>query len=301
MRKSYAIFLVLLFSLTGCSSLYVPVDRDVVALPPFKPQKEIEIALVLGGGGVKGLAHLGAIEELEKVGIRPDLIVGSSAGALAGALYADQVQIEDSVSKLLSMRRKDFFDYAFMTPKFGIVQGNLLESQVGKLLRAKTFEDLKIPLIVISTDLYNGESLELSSGDLSPAVRASCAFPGMFKPVSLYGRHCIDGGASSPVPTDIARKYGAKVVIAIDLSEKLPKKAPRHLFGVTRRGLEIGYRKLVDLLLSKADISVRMDFDDIGSFSDDQNEFIYEEGKRKMREKIPEIQALLGKKTMSSL
>lgn len=274
---------------SGCSSLHV-VPEELVEIPIYQPQKEIDVVLVLGGGGVKGLAHLGAIQELEKMGIRPDLIIGCSAGAIAGAIYADQLDIENSVGKLLEMRRGDIFDYAYMNPILGIVHGNLLQSQIGRLLQAKTFEELKIPLIVVSTDLSTGETLEFSSGPLSLAIRASCAFPGMFKPVPLYGRYCIDGGASAPIPIHIAKRYGAKLIIAIDVSEKLSKGPPKHLFGVTKRSLEIAYRNFVQLSLAQADIVLAMDFEPIGSFSDDKNEWIFEQGKCRAREHSVQIQ-----------
>lgn len=282
------LILVSLSLLSGCHALRV-MPEEYVVLPEYTPKKPIEIALVLGGGGSKGLAHLGAIEELESAGIRPDLIVGCSAGAIAGALYADHVDVHEVTKNLIPLRRRDVFDYSYMNPVFGIVNGHALRELMDKLLMARTFEELKIPLIVIATDLITGDAVEFSSGKLSPAILASCAFPGVFKPISLYGRVCIDGGAASPIPVEIARKYGAKLVIAIDLSEKLPRDNPRHLFGVTERSLMIAYRKFVEHALKAADVPVRMNFDEIGTFSDERNEWLYEQGRLVMRAHLPEI------------
>jgi NTE family protein len=279
--------------LMGCHALYVPQDGQVF-LPAFEPKKPIRIALVLGGGGSKGLAHLGAINELEKAGIRPDLVIGCSAGAIAGALYADNPQLGMSVQPFIRLKKADLLDYSFLKPLFGIVNGKHLQNFMKKNLRSERFEELKIPLILVATDLNSGEAVEFSSGDIASAVRASCAFPGIFKPVFLHGRYFIDGGAACPIPVSVAKKYGATVIIAIDLSEKLPKSAPRHLFGVTKRSLEIAYRKFVEQSLSQADIVVKMEFDEVGTFSDHLNESLYERGQVAVQSQLPDIQKKLA-------
>ncbi|HSX14118.1 MAG TPA: patatin-like phospholipase family protein [Chlamydiales bacterium] len=279
--------------LTGCSSLRVLPEEEYVILPTFQPSKPIELALVLGGGGSKGLAHLGAIQELEKAGIRPDLIIGCSAGAIAGALYADQPELQNAINRLIPLRKRDVLDYSYMNPVFGIVNGDLLQNLMGDLLNARHFDDLKIPLIVVATDLISGETVEICCGDIPSAIRASCSFPGVFKPYQLYGRHCIDGGASCPIPVSVAKKYGAKVVLAIDLSEKLPTEHPTNLFGVTRRGLEIAYRKFVEQSLALADISIQMNFDELGTFTDDQNYWLYRQGQEIIRTHLADIKTKL--------
>lgn len=282
-----------LIFLSSCYSLRT-FPEECVEIPCFSPKKPVQLALVLGGGGSKGLAHLGAIQELEKAGIRPDLIIGCSAGAMAGALYADQPDLDFAIGSLIPLKKRDVLDYSYMNPIFGFVNGDLLHNLMKRLLQVTIFEDLKIPLIVVATDLFTGDVIEISSGDIASAVRASCAFPGVFKPVSLYGRFCIDGGASCPIPVNIAKKYGAKMVIAIDLSEKLSKEQPRHLLEVTKRSLEIAYRKFIEQSLDQADIAIRMNFDEIGIFNDDQNEWLYEQGQIVIRNHIPEIQRRLA-------
>ena len=291
MTRPFIIPLFLLL-LSGCASLRV-IPEERVAIPEFEPTRPIELALILGGGGSKGLAHLGAIQELEKEGIRPDLIIGCSAGALIGALYADQPGLEGTMASLIPLRKSDLFDYSYLNPILGIVNGDLLHSFMKKMLKSTTFEDLSIPLIIVATDLLSGETIELSSGNLASAVRASCAFPGIFKPVPLYGRYCIDGGASSPMPIDIARRLGAKVIIAIDLSGALSKEHPTHLFGVTKRSIEIAYRKFVEQSLQQADIAIRMNLDDRGTFDDNSNEWLYEHGRATLRAHLPEIHRTL--------
>ncbi len=285
MRK---ILLLLSVILAGCSSVYMP-QADMVEVPPFEPKKPIHLALVLGGGGAKGLALLGAIQELEAAGIRPDLIVGCSAGAMAGALYADGQELNGLEKSFLSLKRADLLDFSYMRPLFGIIDGKSIQNLMRKTLRAQMFDELKIPLIVVATDLLSGDLIEISHGEIAKGVGASCAFPGIFKPVYLYGRSLVDGGVSCPVPVSVAKKHGAEIVIAIDVTGKLPSTSPQHLLGVGKRSLDIAYRKFVELSLSQADIVIKMDFEDCGTFSDHLNEHLYEHGRKTVREMLPEI------------
>lgn len=294
MRKIFFLFVPLFLLISGCTSMYLPPTAQT-EIPVFEKDGPIRIALVLGGGGSKGLAHLGAIRELEAAGIRPDLIVGCSAGAIIGALYADDPDLKGMEEKLFSLRRSDLLDINFFA-RFGLVQGKSLEKFMEKNLRSKTFSDLKIPLIVAATDLFTGDLIELSHDAIPPAVRASCSFPGVFKPVLLYGRYLIDGGAANPVPVEIAKKYGADVIIAIDVSEKLPTPKPHHLFGVAKRGMEITCQKLVEKSLSDADVVIKMEFQDVGLFSDHMNEEIYAHGREKVTALLPQIKNFLATK-----
>jgi NTE family protein len=289
MRKK-TIFLTLCLAvclMTGCSPIYQqPAVQSEI--PVFEVKKPVKLALVLGGGGSRGVAHLGAIKELEAAGLRPDLIIGCSAGAIVGALYADNPEMTGVEEMALKMTRSDLMETTWFSRQ-GIVKGDALQDFLKKQLRSKTFDELKIPLIVIATDLFTGETIELSQHDLPLAVGASCAFPGVFHPVLLHDRYLIDGGASSPVPVEIAKKYGAERIIAIDVSEKLSSTKPSHLFGIAKRGVEIMYRNFVEKSLAHADVSIRMEFQDVGIFSDHRNAEIYEHGRQKVLSMLPEI------------
>ena len=281
-------FLLACLLLAGCAALHSP-DQGSSHVMQFEAKEPVRIALVLGGGGSKGLAHLGAIQELEKAGIRPDLIVGCSAGAIIGAFYADSPDLSHAEKLFLDLKKSDLLDTSFFGSRFGVVQGKKLRSFMDKNLSAQTFTDLKIPLIVVATDLFNGETVELSQGELSSAVHASSALPGLFKPVVLHGKHLIDGGITSPLPVEVARKYGAQIVIAIDVSEELPSAKPKHMFGVAKRGIEISYRKLIAHSLEKADVAIKMSFQDIGMFSEHLKSEMFKEGQKQARNRLPEI------------
>lgn len=296
MKKFFPLFCLLLFFLflfTGCNSLYLqPTAKSEI--PLFEPEKPIRTALVLGGGGSRGLALLGAIKELEAAGIRPDLIIGCSAGSIIGAFYADDPNLTETEKLFLNLKKFDLLDITFFKPRFGLVNGKALQNFMKKNLRSKTFDELKIPLIVVATDLFTGEIVELSQNEIPIAIGASCAFPGIFKPILLHNRYLIDGGLSSPVPVEIAKKYGAKVIIAIDIGEKLPTSKPYHLLGIAKRGVEILYQKFSDQSLALADISIKMEFQDVGIFSDHLNHQLYEHGRMKVRNMLPEIKKKLA-------
>ena len=289
-KKLFCLFLIL----AGCSSSHYSTATPP-EIPSFQPKEPPHTVLVLGGGGSKGFAHLGAIRELEAAGIRPDLIIGCSAGALVGALYADDPEVTEIDKTLISMKRSDILDTSYFNSRLGFVKGHALEAFMKKNLRSKTFDELKIPLIVVATDLYTGDLIELSSKEIPIAVRASCAFPGVFEPVLYEGRYLIDGGVTSPLPVEIAKKYGAKIIIAINLTEKLTEAKPSHLFGVAKRAIEIAYRKFIAQAIAMADIVIQMEFQDIGTFSDHMNEHMYEHGRAKAKAAIPEIKQKLAK------
>jgi NTE family protein len=283
MRKKVCfvvLFLVALLLVAGAPALNLP-QGNFPALPAYTPQQPVRVALVLGGGGCRGLAHLGAIRELEAVGIRPDLIIGCSAGSMIGALYADDPTLAEAEEALLNLKRPDLLDMSFFQSRFGPVKGKALQKFMKDHLSSHTFEELKIPLIVVATDLLTGDLVELSHGPLPLAVRASCSFPGLFNPVLFQGRYLVDGGVVSPTPVEVAKKYGAQFIIAIDVSEKLSESKPKQLFGIMKRGIEISYRRLAEQSLQGADVVIKMEFENLGLFTDDRNHEIYTHGREK--------------------
>ncbi|MCB1109544.1 MAG: patatin-like phospholipase family protein [Chlamydiia bacterium] len=288
-------YLILLFCV-GCTSMKLSMV-DPEPIPAFKPPEEpVKVALVLGGGGSKGLAHVGVLYELEQAGIHPDLIVGCSAGAIIGALYADQPHVKRLENLLIRLRRSDLMDFSLFSSPFGVVKGLLLRGFLKENLEARTFDQLQIPFIAVATDLSTGELIELGGGELIPAIHASAAVPGVFNPVKYLGRYLVDGGAANPIPVDVAKKYKARVVIAIDVGEDLSSREPYHFFGVARRSLEISHRKLSEYVTRNADVVIRMNFQDLGMFSDRYNQEIYEQGREKGREMISQIQQIILKK-----
>ncbi len=160
--------------------------------------KKYKTGIVLSGGGARGFAHLGVIEALNEVGIYPDVISGTSAGAIAGSLYADGHSPREIMEMLHSTKR---LDYLWPTvPRDGFMQISGIEKILKKNLRAKTFEELKIPLFVSVTDLNNGKPVYFSKGELVNPVIASASIPVLFKPVIINKIQYVDGGVLDNLP-----------------------------------------------------------------------------------------------------
>ena len=219
------IALVMAMALTGCAGL-LPKQMPAVMHEPLagslvKPIAPRGLALVLSGGSARAFAHIGVIKVLEEAGIRPDLVVGTSAGAIVGTLYASGMNaraLEEASREADGAMVSDADWLRLIRLKsLGVLAGNALHAFVGQRIGGKRFEDLSIPLAVVATDLTSGAAVAFTRGDAGHAVHASCAVPGVFEPVDIGGRLYADGGLSSPLPIEIARKLGAHTVIAVDV------------------------------------------------------------------------------------
>jgi NTE family protein len=160
--------------------------------------KQYKIGLVLSGGGARGFAHLGVIQALNEAGIRPDVISGTSAGALAGVLYADGYTPKEILKLMNSGSRLDFMRPAL--PREGLLQLIGIIKILKNSLRATTFEELKIPLFVSATDINNGKCVYFSTGDLLESVIASASIPVLFQPVKINNIYYVDGGVLDNLP-----------------------------------------------------------------------------------------------------
>ncbi len=161
-------------------------------------EKQYKIGLVLSGGGARGFAHLGFLQALNDAGIFPDIISGTSAGALAGVFYADGYSPREILHLMNTGSRLDFMKPAL--PREGLLQIGGIIKILKSSLRAKTFEELKIPLYVTATDLNNGKAEYFSSGDLINPVIASASIPVLFQPVLINNIHYVDGGVLDNLP-----------------------------------------------------------------------------------------------------
>jgi NTE family protein len=180
-------------------------------------QRKARIGLALGSGSARGWAHIGAIRALEKRGIKPDFVCGTSIGALVGAAYAAGKldKLEHWVTGLAWTNVVRLMD---LTWRGGLIRGNRLFSLFRTIFEDLNIEDLPIPYGAIATELYSGRELWLRQGNVLDAVRASCAMPGLFTPVVRDNVVLVDGGLVNPVPVSMCRALGAEIVIAVDLS-----------------------------------------------------------------------------------
>ncbi len=174
------------------------------------------IALVLGAGGSRGFAHVGVIKALEAAGIRPDVIVGSSSGAVVAALYAGGYDAKALEAMALRIEDSDLIDFTLFGP--GRVQGDALQDYVNKVLGNRSIETLERAFAVVVTERATNAMTVFNRGNTGLAVRASSSIPNVFWPVLIEGREYVDGGLTSRVPVPVARRMGAEVVIAVDVS-----------------------------------------------------------------------------------
>ncbi|MBT9566815.1 MAG: patatin-like phospholipase RssA [Thiobacillus sp.] len=178
------------------------------------------VGLALGGGAARGWAHIGVIRALTEAGIEPDLVCGTSIGALVGAAYAggELDRLEDWVRSLRFQTVVSFLDVSLSG---GLIKGDKLIAFFRQHFLERDIAELERPFAAVATDLYRGREIWLREGGVSEAVRASIALPGLFTPVLHEGAWLVDGGLVNPVPVSLCRAMGADIVIAVDLNTGL--------------------------------------------------------------------------------
>ena len=203
--------------LVGCSTPPAPPpDAQIPApTPEVVPAKPKRLGLALGGGGARGFAHVGVLQVLEEAGIKPDLVVGTSAGSLVGALYASGKTGAQLQRIAETMEESTITDWALPFLNRGVLRGEALARYVSNQTQGRKIEDLPIRLGIVATDLNLGEGVLFQRGDTATAVRASSAVPSVFLPVRINNRDYVDGGLVAPVPVRSAREMGAEVVVAV--------------------------------------------------------------------------------------
>jgi NTE family protein len=189
------------------------------------------IGLALGGGFARGIVHIGVLKVLEEEGIPVSYVAGTSVGALIGAAYCSGVSTAELEQIAARVRFRDLARWTLS--RLGFATNQRMISFLNKILKVHTFEELQIPLAVTATDFVSGEGVIFRSGPLNDAVRASCAYPGVFLPVKVNGRLLVDGMLAHSLPTRPAREMGADKVLAISLKSNWKNNdGPRHIFDV---------------------------------------------------------------------
>ena len=186
---------------------------------PFAARKRRvpRLGLVLGSGAARGWAHVGVVRALERAGVRPDLVCGTSVGALVGAAYASG-EFDRFCTGTAGMCRSDVLSFTDVGFSGGLLKGQRFMTFVGRGIEDRPIEELKIPFAAVATSLENGAEVWLRKGSTLNAVRASLAMPGLFTPVHTEDGILVDGALVNPVPVSLARAMGAEIVIAVDLS-----------------------------------------------------------------------------------
>ncbi len=261
--------------------------------PVVTPKPPVKVALVLGGGAARGFAHIGVIKSLEAQGIVPDIVVGTSAGSVVGALYAGGMSGFEMQKLALQMEEGMVLDWTL--PNRGVLKGEALQAFINQKLRNQSIQKLPKPLGVVATDLQSGEMVLFRQGNTGMAVRASSTLPGIFQPVEISGRDYVDGGLTSPVPAQAARTMGADFVIAVDISnvgrrEKLTGTMDVMLQTFAIMGHAISQHELED-----ADVVIRPKTAAISSTDFEDRHLAILEGEKAAAAIMPELKARLAK------
>jgi NTE family protein len=254
-------WLVLPLLLAACSTppiLYPDVVQpQAVAGVPLRSEKPV-VALALGSGGDRGFAHIGVIKALEASGIKVDLVLGTSAGSVVGALYAGGYSGAGLEKLALEMDREKLKDYDFSTR--GYVRGEQLQDFINRALDNRSIEQLNTPFVAIATQLGSGKAVAFNRGNTGMAVRASSSIPGVFYPVSINGEEYVDGDLKKPVPVTLAREMGADFIIAVDISQQ-PKdhKELKDIIDILKQSLRIMRQSILSSELESAQVVIRPD------------------------------------------
>jgi NTE family protein len=220
------------------------------------------VGLALGGGFARGYAHLGVLKVFEENQIPISCLAGSSVGSILAAAYASGTTLSKIVDKCREIRFRDFARWR--VSRFGLASNDRLGAVVQRFFDSRQFEDLYVPTAIVATDLGTGDPVVFKQGALAEAIRASCAFPGLFEPVQIGTRYLADGGLVAPVPTRAAREMGAQLVVGISVgSHDGQRGAPSNIFQVVSRAVSAAQKHQMESWERLADIVLRPKVQDL--------------------------------------
>jgi NTE family protein len=261
----------------------------------------VKIGLALGGGAARGFAHIGVIKALEAQGIVPDVVVGTSAGSVVGAMYASGYNGFQLQKMALEMDEASISDWAipFFSKAPGVLKGEALQLYVNKTVRNQPIEKLKIPFGAVATDLKTGQPILFRRGNTGMAVRASSAVPSVFQPVSIGGRTYVDGGLVAPVPVRFAKEMGAEFIIAVNISSATEAQATASSVDVLMQTFTIMGQRINQLELKDADIVITPSLGTMGSADFNGRNLAVLAGEQAAAAVMPQIKARLKAKQLS--
>lgn len=289
--------------LVGCATAPAPDIAPVQPLPPSQPVTPAfvkippRLGLALGGGAARGFAHVGVIQVLEEAGIRPDLVAGTSAGSLVAAIYASGKTGSQLQRVAETMEEVTIADWTVPLFNRGVLRGDALARYVNAQVGSRLIEDMHLPLGIVATDLNSGRDVLFQRGDTGTAVRASSAVPGVFQPVKISGRDYVDGGLVSPVPVRAARKMGAELVIAVDISSPPDGNLAGGTLDVLLQTFSIMGMSINTFELQDADVVVRPSLNGIASSDFSSRKRSIDAGRKAMIQAMPQLRAAIAAKT----
>ena len=294
-------------ALSACQTVSTaPVVDDVVLPPvmpvapaavpqPVVPPSPPRIGLALGGGAARGFAHIGVIQVLEENGIKPNLVVGTSAGSLVAALYASGKSGAELGAMAASMDESAITDWSY--PGRGLIRGEALARFVREHTGGRSIERMRIPLGIVATDLASGAAVLFQIGDPGVAVRASSAVPAVFQPVRIGTREYVDGGLVAPVPVRFARQMGAELVIAVDISEAPEGNPTADSMQILLQTFAIMGRSINNFELREADVVLRPMLPGMSSADFAARKRVIQAGRTAAQAQLADLRARIAAKT----
>ena len=317
-KNAYAILLLL--SVTACATPKAtpPIEPPAMApavlpavpvmppilVPPIVARPPAKIALALGGGAARGFAHIGVIKALEAQGIFPDIIVGTSAGSVVGALYASGLNGFQIQELSMNMQEDQFIDGSGMyqciaetivSDKKGCIKGQALQDFINRNVNGRPMEKLNKTFAAVATNLGTGEMVVFRTGNTGMAVRASSSVPVFFEPVTINGQDYVDGGLVAPVPASVARSLGADFVIAVDISDRPQDRKMTGITDIMWQTFSIFVTTINRHEQSSADIVVRPVTSGLPSIDASGRNKAVLEGEKAVAKILPELKAKLAK------
>ncbi|MDP3881390.1 MAG: patatin-like phospholipase family protein [Nanoarchaeota archaeon] len=277
-----------------------------------------KVGLALSGGGIKGLAHIGVLKVLEEYKVPIDYLAGTSVGSIIGAIYSAEPNAKKLEKEILDMKINSFFDYTLSTQ--GFIKGDKIEQYLNKRLKSIDFKDLKIPLFLTAFDVNEKREVIFSRGNVAKAARASISIPGVFIPVVNNNRVLVDGSIVDSVPTEILKKAGAEIIIAVNVNNvkirppifneeanlKNNQKKPLHVLECALRSLEVmgALMSEADLIHDRADLVINIDAEGMMLFEAKNKEVaqkIIKLGEKSARKAIKDIKKITSQHPLKIL
>ncbi len=284
--------------LAGCAigPTVGPVSAPVATLPVIA-KRVPKLGLALGGGAARGFAHVGVIQVLEEAGIRPALVVGTSAGSLVAALYASGKTGAQLQQLAEIMEEASFADWTLPVFSRGMLRGEAFARYVSAQVNGRAIETMPLALGIVATDLNTGQAVLFQRGDTALAVRASSAVPAVFQPVRISGREYVDGGLVSPIPVRFARQMGAEIVLAVDISSPPEGNTASDTLQILLQTFSIMSKSINALELRDADLVVRPSLVGVGSADFAARSRAIQAGRRAMLQLLPQLNAAIEAKS----
>lgn len=257
------------------------------------------VAVVLSGGGARGLAHAGVLKVLREENIPVDIVVGASVGALIGSLYASGIEPETIEEMALGINWKKLITF-HLTYK-SIYSTKKMEAYVNKYIKNKRFDELEIPFACVAVDVQTGEKIIFREGLVAPAVRASASIPGVFEPVEYRHRLLIDGGVIDNVPIDIAQIMGADIIIAVAVNVDIANMKTNNMLKIMTQVINIQSNYISSSQLKNADVIITPELTDVATSDLDKAKECIDAGKVATRTVIPEIKKIILRKVFNQV